>query len=433
MTFATLHDLIQRLSELGARQVLVKPLAENDNTKQQVYLGGSFESLNLLPYREVRSGSDGSPQTLKAALDLRWIDAAGHVEPAPHAKLILYPRYPEVRLSGFLRGCRIAPAALMQPVPRMERAHHNANDGRVLFLGVGDNGALYAYIAAAGSAVSVEFQALAARPDTKQIGVFFVLGTSTRGALLSRLRQIHVEGWHVSKRLDKEGRTVPYAARNGGGYTLEALLGVKPNGRAEPDYMGWEIKAYGSDRITLMTPEPDTGFYGDHGVQAFVRRYGHVSGDDVLYFTGLHRVGTTCHGSGQTLRIRGFDASSRKITDVTGGVELVDRDGEVSAGWSFTSLLEHWGRKHALAAYVPYSSRTGSSPEYRYTSPVLLGEGTEFTRFLHAMSRRIVCYDPGSKIERAGTSKPRVKARSQFRIGVSGLRDLYHRMDAVTL
>ena len=46
---------------------------------------------------------------------------------------------------------------------------------------------------------------------------------------------------------------------------------IIPNGRSEPDYMGWEMKAYSSGRITLMTPEPDGGMYGEAGVKAFVR------------------------------------------------------------------------------------------------------------------------------------------------------------------
>ena len=36
--------------------------------------------------------------------------------------------------------------------------------------------------------------------------------------------------------------------------------------------MGWEMKAYSGDRITLMTPEPDGGMYGENGVKVFVRK-----------------------------------------------------------------------------------------------------------------------------------------------------------------
>ena len=67
-------------------------------------------------------------------------------------------------------------------------------------------------------------------------------------------------------------------------------LRVIPNGKAEPDFLGWEIKAYSSSRITLMTPEPDGGMYGEEGVKVFVREFGTPTGDDTLYFTGTHRA-----------------------------------------------------------------------------------------------------------------------------------------------
>lgn len=197
--------------------------------------------------------------------------------------------------------------------------------------------------------------------------------------------------------------------------------------------MGWEVKAYGRSRITLMTPEPDAGFYGVNGVEAFVRKYGRDVGNDVLYFTGQHRVGSRCRSTSQTLLLRGFDPATSRITDVNGGIELTDSTGSVSAGWSFAGLLQHWGRKHAFAAYVPYTCRSGPPPAYWYRSPVLLGEGTEFPLFLRAMSDGRICYDPAPKVERASTTRPKVKARSQFRIGVPALAHLYNSFSAVSL
>ncbi len=43
--FDTLAALVSRFDALGATRIFFKPLAENDNSKQQVYLGGSFEVL----------------------------------------------------------------------------------------------------------------------------------------------------------------------------------------------------------------------------------------------------------------------------------------------------------------------------------------------------------------------------------------------------
>ena len=54
---------------------------------------------------------------------------------------------------------------------------------------------------------------------------------------------------------------------------FEAELGIIPNGIAEPDFMGWEIKQYSvrdfenfraKSPVTLMTPEPTSGVYSDN-------------------------------------------------------------------------------------------------------------------------------------------------------------------------
>ncbi|MBK6708481.1 MAG: hypothetical protein IPG54_13820 [Sphingomonadales bacterium] len=77
----------------------------------------------------------------------------------------------------------------------------------------------------------------------------------------------------------------PYAALNGGGYTLEAELRITPNGIAEPDFCGWEVKQYGvgdfvrflpKTPVTLMTPEPTGGGIARTALPAF----SHASGYD---------------------------------------------------------------------------------------------------------------------------------------------------------
>lgn len=429
MTIRTLEALFDAFRDLGATHTFCKRLAENDNSKQQIYLGGSLDALNMLPFGEVASDASAKRPNMKAPLKLLWLDEAGRTAPAPGAQLILYPDYPEVRLSGFLRGCARAPAAFLQPVPRERRKFDNAPDGRILFLANHPDRHLIAFLAPAGSAIAEEFENQAMRWRPRQRGVFLDIplqGNDARSALLARLREIHAAGWHASRRLNAQRVAQPYIARNGAGYTLEALFGIVPNSKAQPDFLGWELKACGSDRITLMTPEPDSGFYGKHGAEEFVRKFGHQAGGDTLYFTGLHRVGELCRATGQTLAVRGFDIASGKIVDVGGGVYLIAPNGSESAGWSFSRLLEHWGRKHAAAAYVPYEKEAAGA-RYRYLSPASLGEGTEFVRFLRALVDGAVAFDPGSKVVDASTKKSKVKARSQFRIGKRRLRQLYER------
>ncbi len=106
-------------------------------------------------------------------------------------------------------------------------------------------------------------------------------------------------------------------------------------------------------------------------------------------------------------------------------MELLNDAGHCTAAWSFADLMIGWNKKHAQAAYIPYESEKVSTPAYRYFSPALLGEGTDFTRYLAALCSGKVIFDPGSKVMNASTEKSTVKARSQFRMSVRHLGELY--------
>jgi hypothetical protein len=429
-----LSSLLKRFSELGAVRAFCKPLAENDNSKQQIYLGGNLDVVQMFPFQQVEACANGKDSTYKAKLDFLWIDD-GTTERATGAQLILYPQYPEVRLSGFLRGCKIAPNENLRPIPKANRRFNNGQDGRILFFGITSNGETLAYLASADSRIAQEFQHRKASREFQQESVFFnlpLLERDSKSILLARLAEIRDFGWHPSIRLNKTGIIVPYKARNGGGYTLEALLGIIPNGRSEPDFLGWEIKAFGSDRITLMTPEPDGGMYGDRGVKAFVRKFGAPTGDDTIYFTGTYRVNQRNEKSGLTLVVRGFDPARKMIDDVDGAVELLTDTGRCAASWSFGDLMIGWNKKHAQAAYVPYVSEKEMSPAYRYFSPALMGVGTDLNRYLSALCGGLVIFDPGSKVMNASTAKSTVKARSQFRMAKKNLNVLYQNFGPVT-
>jgi MvaI/BcnI restriction endonuclease family len=62
-----------------------------------------------------------------------------------------------------------------------------------------------------------------------------------------------------------------------------------------------------------------------------------------------------------------------------------------------------------------------------------MGEGPEFEMFLASLNQGLIIYDPAPKLEAASTSKPRSKARSQFRIGVKNLKNLYRKLEQVDL
>jgi hypothetical protein len=255
--------------------------------------------------------------------------------------------------------------------------------------------------------------------------------------LLDALRRIHAKGWVPSQKMGKNGVAAPYNARNGGGYTLEAELGISPNGYAEPDYLGWEVKQYGvrdfvkylaKSPVTLMTPEPTGGLYRDDGVEAFLRRYGYPdkSGKEGrINFGGVYASGRDFHAdTGLKLVLEGFDPDKGQITNVDGKIALIDREDVVAASWGFKGVIGHWNRKHAKAVYVPSLMRV-PPPEYSYGSRVELCEGTDVLLLLQALASGAVYYDPGIKMEKADTPAPVTKRRSQFRVKHNGLFGLY--------
>ena len=112
-----LTGLLDQMADHGATKFYAKRLAPNDNSKNQVYLGGGFGALNIIPHGEVESDDSDLAGAVRdraqAKVRFFWLDSEG-LSPAPDAQLILYPKYPEVRMSGFLRGAVRAPGPLMR-------------------------------------------------------------------------------------------------------------------------------------------------------------------------------------------------------------------------------------------------------------------------------------------------------------------------------
>src|SRR5579871_1793723 len=196
----------------GVTQLWLKRLAENDNSKNQVYLGPDFTALNVLPTGPLTSDPQ-KPTLLKSALRFSWLTTAGEVVPAPGAQLILYPQYPEVRFSGFLKGSRGAPNNVMTVRER----------GRVLFFGITPDGQILGFASASDSTVARQIDALNLQPDT---GVFSQIALAVqvdeKQFLTAELRRIAELGWINSKRLNSRGEVLACNAPNCGGYTLEA-------------------------------------------------------------------------------------------------------------------------------------------------------------------------------------------------------------------
>ncbi|MEX0807126.1 MAG: MvaI/BcnI family restriction endonuclease [Dongiaceae bacterium] len=432
----SLDQLRNMLATLGVKRLLLKELAPNDNSKNQLYLSGSMEVTNILPSGNVTlDETDKGNRIMKAPLPLEWLQPDGTSAPAPYAQLILYPQYPEVRSSGFLRGTQNAPSFLL--TTRMP--------GRLLLLGITVDRRIIGWCAGPDSQIA---RAIAALGTLESIGVFRRVPleareASSRGILLSELRRIHIRDWITSRALRVDGTFVPCASGQCVGYTLEAELGVSRNGKAEPDFEGWEVKASqvtnfartpASKVITLMTPEPTGGMYKENGVEAFIREFGYKDQrgrEDRLNFGGIHRTGEQHLTTNLTLALVGFDCAMQKITDPGGSLCLLTHSGAVAASWSFTALLQIWNRKHAQAVYVPGEVRTEPERQYRYGRVVRLAEDTNFTLFVRALAAGQVYYDPGIKLENERGPRPLVKRRSQFRIRSVDLPVLYERMSEV--
>ncbi|UKV16133.1 MvaI/BcnI restriction endonuclease family protein [Thalassospiraceae bacterium SW-3-3] len=451
---ASLDKVVKIMADKGVREIYVKELAPNDNSKNQPYLGYHLTDLPFIPTGNIEASESTSKKKkpeksgreikYQAAVNFHWIDAHGDTYPAPHAKLIYYPQYPEVRLSGFLLGSKVRLSRWMAP-EKEGRAL-----GRWLLLGISRDETVYAYLATPGSSLSNELQKTELTRATNIFGLIDVQSRSkvkdTRAALLQKLLEIHNMGWVKGQKLRKDLSVEEYKAANGGGYTLEALLGISPNGRAEPDYLGWEIKQFGvkdfpaksAKPTTLMTPEPNGGVYGIEGAAKFVRCFGYPdkSGKpDRLNFGGKHVFGKECAATKLTLSMDGFDFDTHKISRANGSVTLIDRASCIAASWSFEKLMNHWKRKHSHAAYIPCRMRstpTGQR-EYYYGRNIELGIGTTFEMFLSAMLGGDIYYDPGIKLENASTAKAKTKRRSQFRINHKHLDALYKDLENIDI
>lgn len=414
--------------ENGCSKIYVKQLSPNDNSKNQVYFGGSFDILNILPISEIKNeaAGDWNKERFKASIKFSWIGEDGNFYPAPNSQLILYPKYPEVRFSGFLAKCKNPPSELM--TQRLA--------DRLLFFGVAKDGTVLGFVTAPDSILAQEFKKVT---SITEHGVFKVVElpvvANNKVKLISELLRIHQLGWIKSKRLDGQGNILPCESSNCGGYTLEAELGITPNGYSEPDFLGWEIKQFGvanffkidSAIITLMTPEPTDGIYKTEGAEAFIRKYGYIDRTgriDRMNFGGIHKSGLRHPLTNLKMQLIGFDSESEKIRNTNGRIALVDINNNEAASWSFSSLLLHWNRKHNQACYVPSLSETENLRQYKYGNNVILGTGTDFQLFLGQMAKGNIYYDPGIKMENI-SSKPTIKKRSQFRIKSKHLTNLY--------
>lgn len=433
-----LSAVLTLFKDNGASELFYKILPRNANSKNQVYFASDFSQLAKFPSGSITKHvstsqkKGGVEAVFRAALEFYWLSQNGQACHAPDAKLIFYPQYPEVRFSGFLRGCNEAPSSLWAKEKRGEEPD------RLLLLGVGSGDRILGITLPPESPAAKAIFA-ANRTDDVLFHALSMPGQSGEDGfreLRRRLCAIHQLGWVPSARLDKNGKLVSCNAPNCNGNTLESLLGIRSNGYALPDFRGWEIKARtvrnidnpNASIVTLFTPEPTAGIYADVSLSDFLSRYGYSDTrgrPDRLNFGGVYRAEGALHNrTGLKLELQGFDADSGRYSP-NGSIRLVDIAGNEAMSWSFTKLLDHWKAKHSHAAYVPVQMRAEPDRQYRYAHQIQIGEGAEFGLVLKAVHEGRLYYDPGIKLENVSSSNPTSKKRSQFRINSRDLPTLY--------
>lgn len=431
----SLASIAAAMREKGAALILLKALANNDNSKQQIYLGRNFDVLRAIPTGEVVAAGttvkDGP--IFKASLNLQWMTPAGQTERAPHAQIILYPRHGEIRLSGILKSCRSAPSELMRP-PTSEERRQRKSTQRYMVMGISEE-QIFIYVSPWGSVIEREAKQLISSGEVAPFtSVFYEYAPKvidTRTQLLQALSEIYRKG-PIESSILRNGLPVPYLAQNGAGYTLEALFNIAPNSKSDPDFLNWELKAHSRGAVTMMTPEPDSGVYLQ-GMQAFMSRYATRSTSDRKDFTGQHKVNICNKKSGLTLTMEGYDAERQEILDPNGGLYLRDASGVDAAGWSFSKLLSHWKRKHANTCFLSYSATQQHGLRYyQYGPRVTLATGSDLRKFLCSLDKGTLYYDPGNNLKLVN-SVWRSKSRNQFRVAWGKIGSLHNEIEHVNL
>jgi hypothetical protein len=254
----------------------------------------------------------------------------------------------------------------------------------------------------------------------------------SKKVLIDRLKEVFSLGFIPSQRLDRNGKIIQYNASNGAGLTLESFFNIIPNGKSEPDFIDWELKAHSSGPVTLMTPEPNSGLYLDD-LLIFMTQYATAKKENRMDFSSIHKVGIENTKTNLSLNLEGYDLEKEEIFDPNGGLNLRNKNGDLLAGWSFEKLLNHWKRKHAKTCFVSYvSKKENLNNLYRYGPSVTLATGAELKKLFTSLAQAVIYYDPGINIK-FDEGKQKTKKRNQFRIKWKDIGNLYTETEEINI
>jgi hypothetical protein len=435
-SFESLDSLISAFRDRGCKQLLVKPLSENqDNEKNQIYLATDTSLMTYFPgtftFAPQASSSTekthSSPGSFRQYLDMRlhWLWPDGSANLAPETKAIFYFQYPELRLSGFIRGCRRAPQSL-----RREKMDEYGR--RVLVLGFHQDDVFGAVVTDYdGIGLIDSLSTLPQYPGVKHSarkGMSTILrwipndSTPSTASLEVLKRELCdlAGSWQASRFL-REGDQGPTFALNnqGSGWTLEALLGIPRNSRAEADKDGFEFKARPrTGPVTITTTEPDFGYRKEFGLEKFLHDFGRpgTKNDGSFRFTGKLSVLKQNQKSNAIVQVSHWDTENG-VPDGSGTPEVAiihAPSNIVLAGWNMNTLADKWSKKHSGCIYVDYTRfppKGGLASHYAYGPIAYCGLGTSINLLLASLARGEIFFDPGDRIYANGEKKKRMQWR----------------------
>jgi hypothetical protein len=400
----------------------MKRLAANDNSKNQVYLGGDENALRELSVD--LSGAALTASTYQIDQPTIWMDDDGQLARAPGTKVIFYPQYPEARMSGFARG---VPAGFGGRDLLVRREF-----GRVLLVGLTATGWLIWVGAPSTSEIdALETRELHGTPFNELIAPWAPTPDEIWDELLSRAADLAAGPPLPSVKMLSSGELVATkpSSPHASGYALEAALGIPANATPGPDYKNLvELKTFAGSRISLMTPEPTGGLYATpgSGKANFMYRWGLERADGKWRFNGQHRLNEPKSSNPLTLRVQGWSEESPGKYDLDAHLRLQDDAGFVAASWLLKDMNAKWLRKHDQALYVQYA-RVGQG--FQLTGKAFECHGTDFRLFMLALRAGAVIFDPGHSMVPGGKFDP----RSQWRTTKSSLLALYDEVRDVDL
>ena len=434
----------------GVKQIFVKELSpKQDNDKNQIYLGkfstnipGIFKERGPSKSNLKRESELGNI-IVEKLLTFFWLDKNGGKHHAPNTRIIHYFQYgkTEHRVSGFLENCSSPPDSL-------RRVNQQKYGKRILCLGINQNNeVLGLVINQFEDTLARNFPILTKTKVSRIIKSHTIgyLGHNPRDLLINELKEIRRKGWHKSKRLPPNHRhPIPFKGTQGGGYTLEALMGIVSNSKKTPDKYGYEIKSYSKKRkiVSLMTPTADFGFEGNNSFKDFMSKYGRpgTKGDGRVVFTGAHKCGKFNKSTGCTLRVNGYFEDIDDLDQNTDKVNIElfhNKSQEIASCWSFKKLLERWCKKHQLTCYVPYEKieciEQKHDYEYKFGDEILICEGTDLLRLIRAIYLGIVKYDPGHTIYSNKKEKVRPQWRSALTYNYRYIYNLYNSLEKISI